>query len=61
MDVLPGNPVPGVRKEGPILASVDHRVRLVMGQSAGLQQVGVERLSLLDALRWLSAPRTGVP
>jgi hypothetical protein len=26
-----------------------------------LQQIGVERISFLDALQWLSAPSTGIP
>jgi hypothetical protein len=61
MDVLHGQTVPGVRTELTIFAIVYNRVRLVMGQSAGLQQVGGERISFRDALRWLRAPRTGVP
>jgi hypothetical protein len=32
-----------------------------MLQSARQQQVDVERISFLDALRWLGAPDTGVP
>jgi hypothetical protein len=32
-----------------------------MCQSAMLQHIGVERMSFLDALRWLSAPSTGMP
>ena len=61
MDVWPCKTVPGVLKELTIFAIVYNLVRLVMGQSAGRQQIGVERISLLDALRWLSAPRTAVP
>ena len=61
MDVLHGKTVPGVLKEWTIFALVYNLVRTVMCQSAGLQHVGVERISVLDALRWLSAPRTGVP
>jgi Transposase DDE domain len=61
MDVLHCKTVPGVLKELTIFAIVYNLVRLVMGQSAGLQHIGVERISFLDALRWLSAPRTGVP
>jgi hypothetical protein len=26
-----------------------------------LQHLGVERISFLDALRWLGAPSTGIP
>jgi len=36
-------------------------VRMVMLQSATLRQTAVERMSFLDALRWLSAPSTGMP
>jgi hypothetical protein len=32
-----------------------------MCQSARLQQIGVERISFVDALRWLSAPSSGMP
>jgi hypothetical protein len=61
MDVLHCKTVPGVLKELTIFAIVYNLVRLVMGQSARLQHIGVERISFLDALRWLSAPSTGVP
>jgi hypothetical protein len=44
-----------------VFAIVDNLVRLVMCQSATLQHSGVERISFLDALRWLGAPSTGVP
>jgi hypothetical protein len=36
-------------------------VRLVMLQSATLQHTAAERISFLEALRWLGAPRTGMP
>ena len=36
-------------------------VRLVMWHSAVLQHISVERISFLDALRWLSASSTGIP
>jgi hypothetical protein len=61
MDVLHGKTVPGVRKEVTVFAIVDNLVRLVMCQSATRQHSGVERISFLDALRWLGAPSTGVP
>ena len=61
MDVLPCKTRPGVLKELTIFAIVYNLVRLVMGPSARLQHIGVERISFLDALRWLSAPSTGVP
>jgi hypothetical protein len=44
-----------------VLAIVYNLVRLVMCQSATRQQIGVERISFLDARRWLSAPSTGMP
>jgi len=61
MDVLHGNTVPGVLKELMVFAIVYHLVRMVMGQAARRQHLGVERLSFLDALRWLGAPSTGIP
>ena len=61
MDVLHGQTVPGMLKELIVFAMVDKLVRMVMWQSAALQHVGVERISFLDALRWLSAPHTSMP
>jgi IS4 transposase len=61
MDVLHGQTVPGVLKELTVLALVDNLVRMVMCQSAMLQHTGVERISVLDALRWLGAPSTRTP
>jgi hypothetical protein len=61
MDVLHCKPVPGVLKELTMFAIVDHLVRLVMWPSATLQHTAVERISFLEALRWLGAPSTGVP
>jgi hypothetical protein len=61
MDVLHCQTVPGVLKELTVFAIVYNLVRLVMWQSATLQHAAVERISFLDALRWLSAPRTGMP
>jgi DDE family transposase len=61
MDVLHCKTVPGVLKELTVFAIVYNLVRMVMCQSAGLQHIGVERISFLDALRWLSAPSTGMP
>jgi hypothetical protein len=61
MDVLHCKTVPGVLKELTVFAIVYNLVRLVICQSAVLQHVGVERISFLDALRWLSAPSTGIP
>jgi Transposase DDE domain len=61
MDVLHCKTVPGVLKELTVFAIVYNLVRMVMRQSAALQYVDVERISFLDALRWLSAPSTGMP
>ena len=52
--------VPGVLKELTIFAIVYNLVRMVMWHSAMLQHINVERISFLDALRWLGAPNTGV-
>ena len=51
----------GVQKELLVCAILYTLVRLVILHSATQQQVDVERLSFLDALRWLGAPGTGVP
>jgi hypothetical protein len=61
MAVLHGKTVPGVLKEFTVLAIVYHLVRRVMGPSATRHHLGGERISVLDALRWLSAPSTGRP
>jgi hypothetical protein len=61
MDVLHCKTVPGVLKEFTVFAIVYHLVRMVMCQSATFHHIGVERISFLDALRWLSAPSTGIP
>jgi hypothetical protein len=61
MDVLHCKTVPGVLKELTIFTIVYNLVRLVMWQSAMLQHLDVARMSFLDALRWLSAPSTGMP
>ena len=60
-DVLHGKTVPGVLKELTVFAIVYNLVRLVMCQSAMLQRISVERISFLDALRWLGGPSTGIP
>jgi hypothetical protein len=61
MDGLHCNTVSGVLKELTVFALVYNLVRMVMWHSAMLQHIGVERISFLDALRWLSAPGTGIP
>jgi hypothetical protein len=61
MDVLHCKTVSGVLKELSVFALVYNLVRLAMCQSATLQRMSAERISFLDALRWLSAPHTGMP
>jgi hypothetical protein len=61
MDVLHCKTVPGVLKELTVFAMVYNLICMVMWHSATLQRIGVERISFLDALRWLGAPSTGVP
>ena len=60
MDVLHCKTVPGVLKELTVLAIVYNLVRMVMWHSAMLQHISVERISFLEALRWLGAPHTGM-
>jgi hypothetical protein len=59
--VLHGQTVSGVLKELTVLAIVSNLVRMVMWPSAARQHGRVARISVLDALRWLSAPQTGMP
>jgi IS4 transposase len=61
MDVLHGKTVAGVLKELTIFAIVYNLVRVVRWHSAVLHHLAVERISFLDALRWLGAPSTGLP
>ena len=42
-------------------AIVYNLVRMVMCQAAMLHHIGVERISVLDALRWLGGPSIGIP
>jgi hypothetical protein len=50
-----------VLKELTVFAMVYNLVRMVIWHSATLQHIAVERISFLDALRWLGAPSTGMP
>jgi hypothetical protein len=61
MAVWHGQTGPGVLKALTVLAIVDHLVRLVIWHSATRQHTAVERISVLDVLRWLGAPSTGMP
>jgi hypothetical protein len=61
MEVLHGKTVPGVLKELTVFSLVSNLVRMVIWPSAALQHIAVERISFLDALRWLRAPSIGMP
>jgi hypothetical protein len=54
MDVLHCQTVAGVQKELTMYAVVYNLVRLVMLEAAQRQQVPVERISFVDAVRWLA-------
>lgn len=54
MDVLRCQTVDGVRKELAMYALVYNLVRLVMCEAASRQGVPVERISFVDAVRWLA-------
>ena len=53
--------MPGVLKELTVFAIVYNLVRMIRCRAATLQRIGVERISFVDALRWLDAPGTRVP
>jgi hypothetical protein len=59
MDVLRCKTVVGVHKELRMLALVYNLVRLVMLEAARQQRVHVERISFIDALRWLATVQPG--
>jgi hypothetical protein len=61
MEVWHGKTGPGVLTELTVFAIGDNLVRRIMCQAATLQRIGVDRLSVVEALRWLGAPGTGVP
>jgi hypothetical protein len=54
MDVLRCKTVEGVRKELAIFAIVYNLIRLVMWKAAQREQVRPQRVSFVDALRWLA-------
>jgi hypothetical protein len=58
LDVLKGKTVDGVRKELIVFALIDNLVRMVMSQAARRQPVPLERISFIEAVRWLAAART---
>jgi Transposase DDE domain len=53
MDVLKCTTVDGILKELTVFAIVYNLVRVVMMEAANRQGVDVERISFIDALRWL--------
>ena len=53
LDVLKCKTVDGVLKELAIFAIVYNLVRIVMMEAAARQGVDIERISFIDALRWL--------
>jgi Transposase DDE domain len=59
LDVLRTKTVAGVNKELRMLALAYNLVRLVMHRAAGEQSVPVERVSFIDALRWLAHAASG--
>jgi Transposase DDE domain len=59
MDVLKCKTLEGVLKELTVYAVVYNLVRLVMCEAASRQGVSVERVSFVDALRWLEHARPG--
>jgi Transposase DDE domain len=61
MEVLRCQTVAGVTKELYVFALVYNLVRLVMLEAAKRQQVPVERISFVDALRWLQSAQPGTP
>ncbi len=61
LDVLHCKTVAGVRKELCMMALVYNLVRLVMCTAAHEQQVPPDRISFIDALRWLNHATPGEP
>jgi Transposase DDE domain len=59
MDVLKCKTVDGVLKELTMYAMAYNLVRLAMGEASGRQGVAVERISFIDALRWLRDGEAG--
>jgi hypothetical protein len=59
LDVLRCQTVPGVLKELLLFVTVYNLVRRVMRTAARRQGVPCERISFIDALRWLKEARAG--
>ena len=58
MDVLKCKTVAGVEKEATMFILVYNLVRMVMRETARRQGIEVERISFIDALRWLMSARS---
>jgi hypothetical protein len=61
LDVLRSKTVEGVQKELCMIALAYNLVRLVMVEAARRQEVQPDRISFIDALRWLTNARPGEP
>jgi hypothetical protein len=61
LDVLHGQTGSGALKELTAFAMAYNLVRMVIWHTATLRHIAVERISVLDALRRLGAPSTGMP
>jgi hypothetical protein len=61
LDVVNCKTVDGVLKELIVFALIYNLVRLVMGQAARRQHVDIDRISFIDAARWLAAARADEP
>lgn len=61
LDVLKGQSVDVVMKEVQVFALVYNLVRLVMLDAAKRQRVSPDRISFIDALRWLQPPKPEQP
>jgi hypothetical protein len=59
MDVLKCKTVDGVLKELAVFVLIYNLVRLVMCEASRRQQVDVDRISFIDALRWLTTACPG--
>ncbi len=59
MDALKCKHVEGVLKELTVYAMVYNMVRLVMTEAARRQEVAADRISFVDALRWLLDSKAG--
>jgi hypothetical protein len=61
LDVLKCKTVNGVLKELTVFALIYNLIRLVMVQAAPRQQVAIERISFIDAMRWLASAQDDEP